>query len=274
MPEGDTIHRAARRMHEALSGSVVAGFRSVLPQLTRVHDNDPDHRTPDRSCAICGGTSDHRPFERVHLRTHMRMNGSWHLYRPDEKWRGRAVDVRIVISTDSFVAVGFSIPVAEFLTDSALARQDDLLKIGPDVLAPRIDRRCSERGFAHVQRWGLPMLCSINVWWPASETSSSRRSSSYRGQPFVLVGDIDDTALQQDSFERTEVDACECGHGEPGERTVDNRPAQSAGEALGVQPGRKPCLRCGTGIEYRKQGKDARGTYWCPRCQPASLDLQ
>ena len=31
--------------------------------------------------------------------------------------------------------------------------------------------------------------------------------------------------------------------------------------------GGKPCRRCGTAIQYRKQGPDARGTYWCPKCQ-------
>jgi endonuclease-8 len=31
--------------------------------------------------------------------------------------------------------------------------------------------------------------------------------------------------------------------------------------------GGDPCRRCGTPIRYRKQGHDARGTYWCPKCQ-------
>lgn len=30
----------------------------------------------------------------------------------------------------------------------------------------------------------------------------------------------------------------------------------------------QPCRKCGTPIEYRKQGPDLRGTYWCPKCQP------
>ena len=29
----------------------------------------------------------------------------------------------------------------------------------------------------------------------------------------------------------------------------------------------EPCRKCGTPIAYRKQGEDARGTYWCPTCQ-------
>src|SRR6266496_3155188 len=30
---------------------------------------------------------------------------------------------------------------------------------------------------------------------------------------------------------------------------------------------KKPCRKCGTRIERRRQGDDARSTYWCPRCQ-------
>jgi endonuclease-8 len=30
----------------------------------------------------------------------------------------------------------------------------------------------------------------------------------------------------------------------------------------------QPCRKCGTAIEMRRQGPDARSSYWCPRCQP------
>jgi endonuclease-8 len=31
----------------------------------------------------------------------------------------------------------------------------------------------------------------------------------------------------------------------------------------------EPCRSCGTTLEARKQGRDARVTFWCPNCQPA-----
>ena len=31
--------------------------------------------------------------------------------------------------------------------------------------------------------------------------------------------------------------------------------------------GGQPCRRCGTRIEFGRQGVDARVTYWCPKCQ-------
>ena len=56
------------------------------------------------------------------LHTHMRMNGSWHIYRPGERWRLPAGDMRVVVGTADFVAVGFNVPVAEFLSALDLER--------------------------------------------------------------------------------------------------------------------------------------------------------
>jgi endonuclease-8 len=54
------------------------------------------------------------------LRTHLRMNGAWHLYRPGERWRGARSRARIVVATRSFVAVGFDVPEAELLRERDL----------------------------------------------------------------------------------------------------------------------------------------------------------
>ena len=89
MPEGDTIFRAARTLHRALAGKQVTAFQSMLPALNRINDDTP----------LAG-----RTIERVHsrgkhllihfsgdlvLRTHMRMNGSWHIYRPEKSGSAR-----------------------------------------------------------------------------------------------------------------------------------------------------------------------------------------
>ena len=34
---------------------------------------------------------------------------------------------------------------------------------------------------------------------------------------------------------------------------------------------RRPCLACGTPIAMRRHGRQARSTYWCPRCQVAPV---
>src|SRR5690606_40617726 len=60
------------------------------------------------------------------LRTHMRMSGSWHVYRPGERWQRSAAAARIVIGTPGFVAVAFDVPVADFLNESVLATEPAL----------------------------------------------------------------------------------------------------------------------------------------------------
>src|SRR5690606_664620 len=105
MPEGDSIFRAARTLHEALAGRAVLHFQSVFPALTRV-----DHDRPLRGRTVEQVTARGKHLliwfsERLVLRTHMRMHGSWHLYRPGERWRRPSSDMRIVIRTDAFDAV-------------------------------------------------------------------------------------------------------------------------------------------------------------------------
>ena len=155
MPEGDTIFRAARTLHRALAGKPVLRFESVFPHLTRVHDDEP----------ITGRTVDGVRAAGKHvlmefsggllLRTHMRMNGSWHIYRPGEVWQRPRRSMRIIVGTEDFVAVGFDIPVAEMIKAKDVARHAELRKLGPDLLGEGFDaaeagRRIRARGVSEI----------------------------------------------------------------------------------------------------------------------------
>src|SRR3954452_14699004 len=138
-------------MHRALAGRVVTRFESVYPAVTRIAD--------DR--AIVGRTIESVSARGKHLliafsgdlvlRTHMRMNGSWHLYRRGIKWQRPARDMRVLVGTAEIEAVGFNVPVAELLTARELARHAKLSALGPDLLDPAFDaveaaRRLHGRG--------------------------------------------------------------------------------------------------------------------------------
>jgi len=43
------------------------------------------------------------------------------------------------------------------------------------------------------------------------------------------------------------------------------------GHAVYGRAGR-PCPRCGTPVKRRRQGPQARSTYWCPRCQAPPIE--
>ena len=74
------------------------------------------------------------------LRTHMRMRGSWHLYRPGERWQRPRRAARIQIDTDAWVAVAFDVPVAEFVREADLHRHRPLALLGPDLADTGFDR--------------------------------------------------------------------------------------------------------------------------------------
>jgi endonuclease VIII len=135
MPEGDTIYRAARTLHRALAGQQVTRFETALAQLAQV----------DRDSPIVGRTIERVDAAGKHLlvtlsgelvlRSHMRMNGSWHIYRPGERWQRPARAMRIVIETSEWVAVAFDVYNAEFVPLSRLATHRAIATLGPDLLA-------------------------------------------------------------------------------------------------------------------------------------------
>ena len=87
MPEGDTIFRAARTLDRALAGKPVVAFESVLPALTRVHD---DRRLTSMTIEGVSASGKHLLIHfsgGLVLRTHMRMNGSWHVYPTGARWK-------------------------------------------------------------------------------------------------------------------------------------------------------------------------------------------
>jgi endonuclease VIII len=273
MPEGDTIFRAARTLHRALAGKQVTAFQSLLPALNRINDDAPlAGRTIERVHSTGKHLLIHFSGDLV-LRTHMRMNGSWHIYRPGEKWQRARRDMRIFLATADFEAVGFNIPVAEFMSESAVAKNPALRSLGPDVLADDFDsgkvvdnlRARSESeiaeallnqrvlaGLGNVYKSEILFMCGIN--------------------PFTLVGNLSEADLTSlvDASRRvlkTNVsDGLELMTTYSGLRRTTGR--HDPRDRLWVYGrARLPCRRCATLILVRKQGPDARLTYWCPRCQ-------
>jgi endonuclease-8 len=272
MPEGDAIFRAARTLHRALAGREVVRFESAFPKLTRVDDDTPVRGRRVESVSAAGKHVLMRFSGELALRTHMRMNGSWHIYRPGERWRRARRDMRILIETADYVAVGFNIPVAEFLDAHAEARQSDLREMGPDLLGAAFDmdaalRRIREHdpeeiadvlldqrvvaGIGNIYKSEVLFICRVNPFARAAEVSDAavrkvlETAKTLLGANVRALGGIT-TYL---GYRRTrDTDASQ-------RRYVYGR-------------GGKPCRRCGTAIRVRAQGPHARLTYWCPACQP------
>ena len=266
MPEGDTIYRAARTLHAALAGRVVTRFETVYAQLTRI----------DRETPVAGRTIERVVSEGkqliidfsgdLHLRTHMRMNGSWHIYKPGERWRMRHSDMRIVIETSEWVAVAFNVPVAEFHDADSLARQDDLLHIGPDFLAEEFDfDEALRRIRARPEEEIADVLLNQRVVAGIGNEYKNEVLFVARINPFARVRDLTDEQLKRIlQTARKLMVANVTKRSARRDITFSLDPRQ---EKYVFSRGGKPCRRCGTPIRYAKQGQNARGTYWCDRCQ-------
>ena len=83
------------------------------------------------------------------------MNGSWHRYRPGERWRRPAGRARLVLEVPGAVAVCFDAPVVELLEQRAETLHPSLGRLGPDLLAPEFDADEAIRRLRDPSRAGM-----------------------------------------------------------------------------------------------------------------------
>jgi endonuclease-8 len=270
MPEGDTIHAAARRISAALVGSDITAVETRHPRFGR--DRWPE-RLEGRDVRAVDAHGKHLfiRFEGgLTLHSHLRMTGQWGVYRHGERWRRAARRAWLVIRTPEHEVVQFDGPVLELMTDSRTRFDQRIAGLGPDVLAAEFDeqrflRRLREddqsRGIGEAVLDQRNLAGIGNVW--KSEGCFLAGIDPWRR----LTGVSDEEAL---AIVR-EV------------RPLMRLSANRAGRIVSFRPGRPnergdsrmwvfertglPCRRCGTLIRARGQGDDNRTTYWCPQCQ-------
>jgi endonuclease-8 len=257
MPEGDTLFRTAAGLRPYLVGRDVLTARAQgpgpVPQVQRIIGKRVDAVEAQGKNLLIrfdGG---------LELRTHLRMHGSWHRYRPGERWRRPPGRARLVLEVDGAVAVCFDAPVVELFETRAEAVHPSLSRLGPDLLNPDFDAAEAFRRLRAPERRTMTISAALldqramaglgNIW--RNETLFAEKVD-----PLAIVGDLDDATLERLIA--------------TGRRLL----TQSAGLA----PGRaktsvyrrtgRPCPRCGTAIRSAPlRGEVPRTTYWCPTCQ-------
>ena len=279
MPEGDTIYRAARALQKAIGGKAVTGFETGLAKLARVNDDAP----------LVG-----RTVEKVESRgkwlliyfsgdlilvTHMLMSGSWHLYRRGERWRMSRARMRVVIRTAEWEAVAFNVPIAEFHTARSLERSGQVPKLGPDILANEFTvaggvARLAAYGEEHPDaEIGVVLLNQRvvaglgNVY--KSEVAFAAGVNPFRAMRTITAKEM--TAMVEFAQRYMKANVAD-GKGEGIVTYGGNRKtthAMNREERLWVYRRQgQECRRCGAAVMMRKQGEQARSTYWCAVCQP------
>ena len=276
MPEGDTIFRTARALGRALIGKPIIGFRSTYPLLTRFNDDTPlAGQTVDRVESrgkwmlihFSGGAT---------LATHLLMNGSWHIYRPGERWQQPRFNMRIVIENSHYIAVGFKVPVAQMHTALSLARDARIPRPANDVLSAEFDAAAAAmRVLAHGNEEIADVLLHQEVLAGVGNVFKSEICFVTGINPFCKVA----------ALNRGQADALIAAS----QRLIAANILEDSGDTIVTYGGRKrrtthesdaseslwaygrrgePCRRCGEPIRMRIQGPDARVTFWCQQCQP------
>jgi endonuclease-8 len=257
VPEGDTVWLAAKRMHEALAGEVLTRSDFRVPQLAAVDLSGQTvtevvPRGKHMLTRLSGGQT---------LHTHFRMDGSWHLYRPGDRWSGGpAWQVRVVLENRAWQAVGYRLPVVELVTDEAEA----VGHLGPDVLADDWDLDLAVANLLQQpeREIGMALLDQRNL---AGLGNLYRTEVLFvRGlTPWVTVADVPDLPALVEKGRRLML--ANRGHWEQATTgSLRNGEQHWVFERAG-----RPCRRCGTRILCAEQGDApyARLSYWCPSCQ-------
>jgi endonuclease-8 len=274
MPEGDTIYRAARTLNSALAGQTVTRFESGLAQLAQVNREEPIAGRVVESVAAAGKHLLMAFSGGVVLRTHMRMNGSWHIYRPGDRWLMSPRAMRIRIDTTDWVAVAFNVYVAEFVRQDAMHRHRAVATLGPDLLGDFDAGRALELIRQRDTRSLHELLLDQRVMAGIGNVYKSEILFLSRLHPDTLAQALsDDEWLALMDLARRLLTANTAETSGPGIETYRGLRRTTARltpeDSLWVYSrGGLPCRKCATRIASRKDGDAARVTYWCPNCQP------
>ena len=209
----------------------------------------------------------------------MLMSGTWHIYRTGEKWWQPKNRMRVAITCNAYQAVAFNVPIAEFHTARTLERSSQIPKLGPDVLAAEFSvvagvRALRERALSCPNDEIAVVLLNQRVLAGLGNVYKSEVAFAAGVNPFRPMGAITEgemVAMIDASHKFMRANVLD-GSGEgivtyTGKRRTTR--SMGATDRLWVY-GRQgeECRRCGATILMRKQGEQARSTYWCPNCQP------
>jgi endonuclease VIII len=259
MPEGDTVWRTAQRLHATLSGRELTTSDFRVPQWAEL---DLAGQTVVETVSRGKHLLTRLPALTIH--THLKMEGSWHLYRLGAPWRSPAFQARLILANDTWQAVGFrlgTVDVVERSAESSLVGH-----LGPDLLGPDWSlEEAIRRLQAEPERpIGEALLDQGNL---------AGIGNMYKAEvcfllgvnPFTPVAAVDVLPQLVDKARRLLV-----LNKDRAEQTTTGNARRGAQLWVYARRG-QPCRRCGTRIqalETRDPGTE-RVTYWCPACQPA-----
>jgi endonuclease VIII len=285
MSEGDTIHHLAARIDAALAGHVPEEILTPHPR----HSSD---RWPEKLAGrqVRGAEARGKHLlvrfdGELTLHSHLRMTGTWGVYRRGQTWRRAPHRAWLVIRAGESEVVQFDGPVLELTTDLRVRSDRRLAGLGPDVFAEGFDPTMFLRNLRRSDA-GRPFgdaLLDQHVVAGLGNVWKSEACFAVALDPWRAVGEVrDEDALALVDFVREhmrlgEHDRADAHGGiELGRDAVGGGAVRGGDAARGGLVSRphavygragQPCPRCGTAIRVRGQGENNRSTFWCPGCQ-------
>ena len=245
MPEGDSLHRAARKLQMLVGEQVAVETPHPRAAAERVAERLDGRRLLGVEAI---GKNLLLSFEGgLVLRSHLRMSGRWQVV---ERGASRHGKPWLVLTGEEREALLWNGPVLE-LTSRATRR------LGPDILAEPPDLAAMVANLRRAQpsrELGDALLdqrlvAGIGNVWKAEALWRAQLS------PWLGLGEASDEELERVLGEASRLMRASLDRGR-NERAVYRK----AG---------RPCPRCGERIRSRGQGDANRTAYWCPGCQPA-----
>ena len=244
VPEGDTLHRAARRLQPLVGQRVEAESPHPRAQAERVAQR-LDGRMLESVEAI-GKNLLFRFEGGIVLRSHLRTSGRWTL-RPRNA--AQAGTPWLVLRGETVEGVLWNGPVLE-LHARAIAR------LGPDILErpPRIDDMLARMRHADGTRFfgetllDQSVVAGIGNMWLAEVLLDASLS------PWRRLADVPEPERRLALETAARMMSASVDGSREGGRQVYRRVG-------------RPCPRCRTPVRSWGQGDDNRMAYWCPTCQ-------
>lgn len=243
MPEGDSIHRAARSLQPLVGERLQVEARHPRAAALNVAAR-LDGRRLERVDAI--GKNLFLRFEGgLTLRSHLRMSGRWRVRPRGEPVRGTPW---LVLRSGELEALQWNGPILELSGGVAGRLGPDILGRPPQIAAMVACLRCAPALPLAEALQRQELVAGIGNMWAAEALWAVRLS------PWVAVREVSDAELEALLAEAHRLMSA----------ALDNsRPRRRAYRLAG-----RPCRRCGTLIRSRGQGDANRTAYWCPTCQP------
>lgn len=237
MPEGDSLHRAARRLQVLVGEEVEA--EAPHPRGAAIAGLVDGRRLVS---ARAVGKNLLLEFDGgIVVRSHLRMRGRWTV---SPRGRQRVGRPWLVLRGREQEALLWNGPVLEL-------ERGRTARLGPDILTEPVDPR-RLRAVDQRRQLGDVLLdqrvvAGIGNLWKAEALWHARVS------PWRALGETSDEELGRvlDEAARLMTESLEGA-----------RPRRHVYRRAG-----RPCPRCGTPVRSRGQGDNNRTAYWCPGCQ-------